>query len=114
MIGSSSFLQRFAVLGFVGVIGTGTPTDSTRQIPGYGGVLPVPIATGDEASWPLPDVLGQRRNTVRTEKGRILYANTRVSTESPDATHSSAPPARDKRNCSQVVQTRGSSGLPNS
>ena len=115
---STRFLPRLGAFGFIVVVGTSVQTDTTSRVYGYGGILPVPPAAvdGDEPTAPTPDILGQRRSTLRTEKGRVLYANERVSapagTDAPRPVSNTAP--RAKRPCSQVVQTRPAAGAPNS
>jgi hypothetical protein len=106
MVASTRFFQRFGVFAFVVVVGTSAPTDTTKHVYGYGGVLPLPPAIGGEDGMaPTPDVLGQRHSTVRTEKGRVLYANERVSSPAGSEAHA-ATVVRAKRPCSQVVQSR--------
>jgi hypothetical protein len=115
MLASTSFLQRFGAIGLIVIIGTGTPTDTTRQVNGYGGIFPIPPAMDDsEVVATLPDVL-HRVLSLRTEKGRILYANERVSaTRATEAKSSTASKARTKTPCSEIVQGRTASGAPNS
>ena len=119
MLASTSVLQRFGAIGLIVIIGTGTPTDTTRQVYGYGGVFPVPPILEDSevvASLPsLPDVL-HRVLSLRTEKGRILYANERVSAAraTEAARPSAAAKSRTKSPCSEIVQGRTTSGAPNS
>jgi hypothetical protein len=115
MVPSTRFFPRLGALGAIVVIGTGVKTDSTSHVYGYGGILPVPPAVVDADEMPAPDILGQRRVGQRTEKGRVLYANERVS--APAGTEAARPmssAARAKRPCAQLVQTRGGSGAPNS
>ena len=115
MFASTRFLQRFGALGFLVVVGTSAPTDTTRRVYGYGGVLPVPPAIDvDDAEPQMPDILGQRRPTLRTEKGRVLYANERVSAPVGSDGPRAASGPRAKRPCPQLVQTRPSAGAPNS
>ena len=115
MLASTSFLQRFGAIGLIVIIGTGTPTDTTRQVSAYGGVFPVPPALDDsEVVASLPDVL-HRVLSLRTEKGRILYANERVS--AARATEAKSPAvnrSRTKTPCSEIVQGRSTAGAPNS
>jgi len=113
MSASSRLLSRVGALGFFLVVGTHFPTDSTRHVYGYGGIIPVPPAVdaGDSAIQ-TPEILNQRRIAVRTKNGRVLYANERVTTPaSVDETRTMA--ARTRHPCSQVVQSRTSAG-PNS
>jgi hypothetical protein len=113
MFASTRFLQRFGAFGFLVVVGTSAPSDTTRRVYGYGGVLPVPPAVDvDDAGIQLPDILGQRRPTLRSEKGRVLYANERVSTPAGSDAHVTSS-SRAKRPCSQLVQTRAT-GAPDS
>jgi len=115
MFMSTRFLQRFGAFGFLVVVGTSAPSDTTRRVYGYGygGVLPVPPAVDvDDAGIQLPDILGQRRATLRSEKGRVLYANERVSTPAGSDAHATSS-SRAKRPCSQLVQTRAA-GAPDS
>ena len=115
MVRSTGFFPRLSAFGFIVVVGTSIPTDTTRHVYGYGGILPVPpAAADDEMSSQTPDILGQRRATIRTEKGRVLYANERVSAPAVDAPRAASPSARAKRPCPQVVQTRNTAGAPNS
>ena len=114
MVISTRFLPRLSAFGLIVVVGTSVQTDTTRHVYGYGGILPVPAAVDDdEPTAPTPDILGQRRSTMRTEKGRVLYANERISapagTDAPRAVSSST---RAKRPCPQVVQTRANPGAP--
>ena len=116
MLASTSFLQRFGAIGLIVIIGTGTPTDTTRQVVSYGGIFPVPPAMDDsEVVASLPDVL-HRVLSLRTEKGRILYANERVSAAraTEAARPSGAVKSRTKAPCSEIVQGRTASGAPNS
>jgi hypothetical protein len=113
MFMSTRFLQRFGAFGFLVVVGTSAPSDTTRRVYGYGGVLPVPPAVDvDDAGIQLPDILGQRRPTLRSEKGRVLYANERVSTPAGSDAHATSS-SMAKRPCSQLVQTRAA-GAPHS
>lgn len=119
MLASTSFLARVSALGLFVVVGVSVQTDTTRHVYGYGGILPVPPAVtegADEDMAPTPDILGQRRQTMRTEKGRVLYANERVSAPArTEATRPISSAPRAKRPCSQVVQTRANpSAAPNS
>jgi hypothetical protein len=115
MLASTSFLQRFGAIGLIVIIGTGTPSDTTRQVKGYGGIFPVPPAMDDsEVVAMLPDVL-HRVLSLRTEKGRILYANERVSaTRATEAKSPAATKSRTKTPCSEIVQGRAAPGAPNS
>jgi hypothetical protein len=115
MISSSRFLPRLGVFGFMLAVGTSAPTDSTRHVHGYGGIVPLPTAVdvniGDSQSLAL---LG-RRLATRTEKGRVLYANERVTIPAGlDDTRAVTPATRARRPCSQLVQSRTLAGGPNS
>jgi hypothetical protein len=113
MSASSRFLSRVGAVGFFLVAGTNVPTDSTRHVYGYGGIVPVPPAV-DASDSPIqtPDILNQRRIAVRTKNGRVLYANERVTT--PATVDEMRTVASHPRHpCSQVVQSRMSAG-PNS
>ena len=120
MIASTRFLPRLGVFGLMMVVGTGAPTDSTRHVRGYGGVIPLPPAVeGSTADLQQAlDLLGQRRLVVRTEKsGRVLYANERVTMPAgSDETRAVSPAGKAKHPCSQqqLVQSRGAVGAPNS
>ena len=117
MASSTRFLHRFGAFGFLVVVGTSAPSDTTRHVYGYGGILPIPPAAagGDEATAPTPDILGQRRSTQRIEKGRVLYANERVSAPvGAQAPRPVSSTARAKRPCAQIVQAHGSTGAPDS
>ena len=116
MVASTRFFPRLGAFGFIVVVGTSAPTDTTRHVYGYGGILPVPpaAADGDEMTSQTPDILGQRRPALRTEKGRVLYANERVSAPVRSDAKPISSGARAKRPCSQLVQTRGNPGAPNS
>lgn len=114
MIASSRFLPRLGVFGFMLAVGTSAPTDSTRHVHGYGGIVPLPTPVvgtiGDAQSLAL---LG-RRLATRAEKGRVLYANERVTIPAgPDDSHSGTP-GHSRRPCSQLVQSRTMAGAPNS
>ena len=115
MIESTRFLPRLGAFGFLLVVGTGAPTDSTHHVHGYGGVMPLPTAIeaniGDAQSLA---VLG-RRLATRAEKGRVLYANERVTIPAGlDDTRTAAPASHPRRPCSQLVQARTLAGGPNS
>lgn len=116
MIASTRFLPRLGVLGFMLTVGTSAPTDSTRHVHGYGGIVPLPTAIvgsiGDAQSLA---VLG-RRLATRTEKGRVLYANERVTMPAgPDEGRTVSPAInRSRHPCSQLVQSHTLAGAPNS
>jgi|SRR5689334_16053267 hypothetical protein len=115
MIASSRFLPRLGVFGFMLAVGTSAPTDSTRHVHGYGGIVPLPTAVvgniGDAQSLAL---LG-RRLATRAEKGRVLYANERVTIPAGlDDTRTVSPASRQRRPCSQLVQSRTMAGAPTS
>jgi len=113
MSASSRFLSRVGALGFFLIVGTNVPTDSTRHVYGYGGMVPVPPAV-DAADSPIqtPEILTQRRISVRTKNGRVLYANERVTTPAAVDEIRTAS-ARTRHPCAQLVQSRASAG-PNS
>jgi hypothetical protein len=95
------------------ILSVGPGADSTlTQVPGYGGVLPLPMPVEDVAlTVSLDDLLGGRHLDGRAATGRVLYANDRVGrTAEPVRT------ARTRRSPSSpqnLVQSRGSSA-PNS
>lgn len=96
------------VLALVLAIGPGA--DSTRtQVPGYGGVLPLPFPVEDLTAATLDDLLGTRRVDGHASTGRVLYANDRASRP--------AEPVRSARvrrpTPQELVQSR-SSAAPNS
>jgi hypothetical protein len=112
MRASTRFLSRFGAFGFFVVVGANTPTDTTRQVYGYGGIVIVPAAV-DGATAQTPDILNQRRIAVRTKNGRVLYANERVTMPAgPDETRTVAR-SGVHHPCSQLVQSRAAAG-PNS
>ena len=112
MFASTRFLPRVGAFGFLVIIGTNVPTDSTRHVYGYGGMLPVPPAIdGSDAPIQTPAILTQRRIAVRTKNGRVLYANERTTT--PAQTDEARASARVRHPCSQLVQSRTTAG-PNS
>lgn len=111
MISSTRFFPCLSAFGFLLVVGTTAPTDSTRHVRGYGGIVPLPTpidtSIGDVQSLAL---LG-RRLAARAEKGRVLYANERVTIPAGlDDTRA----VRTRRPCSQLVQSRTLPGGPNS
>lgn len=114
MISSSRFLPRLGVFGFMLAVGTSAPSDSTRHVHGYGGIVPLPTAVdgniGDAQSLAL---LG-RRLATRAEKGRVLYANERVTIPAGPDDSRAATSASHRRPCSQLVQSRTLAGAPNS
>ena len=113
MFGSTRLLPRLGTLGFFIALGTNVPTDSTRHVYGYGGIVPVPPAVdGGDAPLQAPDILSQRRIAVRTKNGRVLYANERVTLPA-SVEETRAASARVRHPCSQVVQSRTTPG-PNS
>jgi hypothetical protein len=111
MLASTRIFSRLGAFGFFMVVGTTTPTDSTRHVYGYGGIVIVPPAVHGPSTSPTPDVLSQRRIAVRTKNGRVLYANERVTM--PAATDDTRSVARARHPCSQLVQSRNTPG-PNS
>lgn len=111
MPASTRSLSRLGAFGFFLVVGTTTPTDSTRHMYGYGGIVIVPPAVDGGTGSPAPEILSQRRIAVRTKNGRVLYANERVTM--PAATDDTRSVARVRHPCSQLVQSRTIAG-PNS
>jgi len=116
MISSSRFLPRMGVFGFMLAVGTSAPTDSTRHVHGYGGIVSLPTAVeGSIGDAQTLAVLG-RRLATRAEKGRVLYANERVTIPAGlDDTRTVTPASsRVRRPCSQLVQSHTLAGAPNS
>lgn len=115
MTESTRFLPRLSAFGFLLIVGTGAPTDSTRHVHGYGGIVALPTAVetsiGDAQSLAM---LGRRLST-RAEKGRVLYANERVTIPAGlDDTRAATPASHARHPCSQLVQSRTLAGGPNS
>ncbi|HEY2378355.1 MAG TPA: hypothetical protein VGH98_20420 [Gemmatimonadaceae bacterium] len=109
---STRVLSRVSAFGFLVVVGTSIPTDSTRHVYGYGGIVPVPPAVDEGQPIQTPDILTPRRIAVRSKNGRVLYANERVTMPAgSDDAHASASRARHP--CSQLVQ-RTATTAPNS
>jgi hypothetical protein len=106
MFASTRFLSRLGAFGLFVVVGTSTPTDSTRHAYGYGGIVVVPPAVdvGGDSANQTPDILTQRRIAVRTKNGRVLYANERVTM--PASSDDARVPTRVRHPCSQLVQSR--------
>jgi hypothetical protein len=80
-----------------------TPADTTRRVPGYGGVLSLPIlAPGDTISLNARlDQILERRDT-RAERGRVIYAAGHApARQAPAATPSRS--ARVKSACPQAA-----------
>jgi hypothetical protein len=111
MLASTRFVSRLSAFGFFVVVGVNTPTDSTRHVYGYGGIVIVPQPVGGSATVQTPDILSQRRIAVRTKNGRVLYANERVTM--PAGTDDTRTAVRVRHPCSQLVQSRTVAG-PNS
>lgn len=111
---SSRFLPRLGVFGFMLAVGTSAPTDSTRHVHGYGGIVPLPTAVdttiGDSQSLAI---LG-RRLATRAEKGRVLYANERVTIPAGSDDTRAITTSHTRHPCSQLVQSRTLAGAPNS
>ena len=106
MFSSTRFLPRVSAFGFLVIVGTNVPTDSTRHVYGYGGMVPVPPAVdAGDATIQTPDILSQRRIAVRTKNGRVLYANERV-TMPAGVDDARATASRVRHPCSQLVQSR--------
>jgi hypothetical protein len=112
MFRSTRVLSRVSAFGFLVVVGTTAPTDSTRHVYGYGGIVPVPPAADEGQPIQTPDILTQRRIAVRSKNGRVLYANERVTMPAAnDEAHAAASHTRHP--CSQLVQ-RSATAAPNS
>ena len=112
MIASTRLLPRLGAFGLFVVVGTTVPTDSTRHVYGYGGIVPVPPAV-DASDTPIqtPDLLNQRHIAVRTKNGRVLYANERTTMPAgTDEAHATRP----RHPCSQLVQSRATTSNPSS
>src|SRR5438105_8409667 len=113
MFRSTRVLSRVSAFGFLVVVGASAPTDSTRHVYGYGGIVPVPPAVDDGQPIQTPDILTQRRIAVRSKNGRVLYANERVTTPAgSDDAHVAV--SRSRHPCSQLVQSRTAATAPNS
>ena len=95
------------------VLSIGPGADSTvTQVPGYGGVLPLPMPVEDApATLSLDDLLGSRHLDGRAATGRVLYANDRVAR--PAEPVRTARTRRSPTVPQNLVQSRGSSA-PNS
>jgi len=93
------------------VLALGPGADSTlTQVPGYGGVLPLPLPGEDvAAAMTLADLLGTRHVDGRTAPGRVLYANDRASRPAEPVRT-----ARVKRPTPQELVQSRSSAAPNS
>lgn len=111
MFRSTRVLSRVSAFGFLVVVGTSAPTDSTHHVYGYGGIVPVPPAVDEGQPTQTPDILTQRRIALRSKNGRVLYANERVTTPAGDDAHAAA--SRSRHPCSQLVQ-RTATAAPNS
>jgi len=114
MFWSTRVLSRVSVFGFLVAVGTSAPTDSTRHVYGYGGIVLVPpvVDVGDGQPIQTPDILNQRRIAVRTKNGRVLYANERVTL--PAGTDEARAATRTRHPCSQLVQSRTITASPTS
>jgi hypothetical protein len=111
MIASTRLLPRLGAFGLFMVVGTSVPTDSTRHVYGYGGIVTVPPAVDADTSLQTPEILNQRRIAVRTKNGRVLYANERVTMPAAaDEAHATRP----RHPCSQLVQSRATTANPSS
>jgi hypothetical protein len=108
MLASTRFLSRLGAFGLFIVVGTSTPTDSTRHVYGYGGIVIVPPAVDGSSTNQMSDMLSQRRIAVRTKNGRVLYANERVTM--PAGADESRNVARVRHPCPQLVQSHGVAG----
>jgi hypothetical protein len=102
------------------IVGVTLPSDSTRRVVGYGGVLPLPAveSTGDAA--PLLgrlETILELRHDARSERGRVLYATGRApAARSASTADRASRPTRTCRSDSsrQVVQGRATGASPNS
>jgi hypothetical protein len=86
------------------VIGIAVPADTTRRVPGYIGVLSLPILEATNDTLSLNSRLDQilDRRDARTERGRVLYAaghEPARSTTTPSATPAASRTARVMRAC---------------
>lgn len=100
MDGSSSLRAAFFAIA-VTVVGVRSDSTSAR-LPGYGGVLPVPVAT--DAAGDSLDPIAIRHLTGLIERGRVLYA----AGHAPRPADRTTASTRAHRVCpQQLVQTRG-------
>lgn len=100
MDGSSSLRLAFAAVALT-VIGVRSDSTSARA-PGYGGVIPVPVAT--DAAGDSVDPIALRHVAGLIERGRVLYAAGHAPKPADRATASTRP----HRVCpQQLVQARG-------
>ena len=74
MIASTRLLPRLGAFALFVVVGTSTPTDSTRHVYGYGGIVSLPPAADGDSAIQTPEILIQRRIALRSKNGRVLYA----------------------------------------
>lgn len=112
MFRSTRVLSRVSAFGFMVVLGANAPTDTTRHVYGYGGIVPVPPAVDEGQPTQTPDILTPRRIALRSKNGRVLYANERVTMPAAsDDAHTAA--TRTRHPCSQLVQ-RTATAAPNS
>lgn len=101
MDGSSSLRLAFVAVALT-VIGTRSDSTSAR-LPGYGGVLPVPVAS--DSAGDSVDPIAIRHVAGLIERGRVLYAAGHAAAPKP-ADHATAS-ARTHRVCpQQLVQAR--------
>jgi hypothetical protein len=95
------------------VIGVTAPADTTRRVPGYGGILSLPMAeaTGDTLSLNSRiDAILDRRDG-RAERGRVLYAaghepirpSTTTAPRTARATRSCPPASPGSKTLSPLV-----------
>ncbi|HKW45787.1 MAG TPA: hypothetical protein VJN70_00020 [Gemmatimonadaceae bacterium] len=112
MFRSTRVLSRVCAFGFMVLVGANAPTDSTRHVYGYGGIVPVPPAVDEGQPTQTPDILTQRRIAVRSKNGRVLYANERVTMPAASDDHAAA--SRSRHPCSQLVQRTAATAAPNS
>ena len=100
MDGSSSLRAAFFVVALT-VVGV-RPDSTSARLPGYGGVLPVPVAT--DAAGDSVDPIAIRHVAGLIERGRILYA----AGHAPKPVDHATASAHTRRVCpQQLVQARG-------
>jgi len=109
MMKSSAVSLLPGVLALVLAIGPGADSTLT-QVPGYGGVLPLPLSVEElPAAVTLSDLLGTVRVDGRASTGRVLYANDRASRPAE-----SVRTARARRPTPQELVQSRNSAAPNS
>jgi len=100
MDGSSSLRAAFVAIALT-VVGVRSDSTSAR-VPGYGGVLPVPVAT--DAAGDSVDPIAIRHVAGLIERGRVLYA----AGHAPKSADRTTASAHTHRVCpQQLVQGRG-------